>query len=165
AEPLVHRGRAQLRALGRQVNVHTPDGAVADAGAPAGRVHITIRGLSKRFGDHHLYTAFDLDIPRAQITSGFGPNGCGKSSLINMVAGLAPMDAGTVLFDGKPIERTVIGYVFQNYREALFPWKRALDNITYPLRLAGKPSAECAARAAELVQAFEGTFDLHPYPS
>ena len=68
---------------------------------------------------------------------------------------------GIEVFDGKPIEQTVIGYVFQNYREALFPWKRALDNITYPLRLAGKSSAECAARAEEVIQAFDIKFDLH----
>jgi NitT/TauT family transport system ATP-binding protein len=146
------------------VSARAPDRATSGPEATAERAHITIRGLSKRFGGHQLYTAFDLDIPRAQITSVFGPNGCGKSSMMNMVAGLVPMDAGTVLFDGKPIERTVIGYVFQNYREALFPWKRALDNIKYPLRLAGKSPAECEARAAELVQAFDITFDLHRYP-
>ena len=146
------------------MNVRARDRATSDTEATSGPAHITIRGLSKRFGGHQLYTAFDLDIPKAQITSVFGPNGCGKSSMINMVAGLVPMDAGTVLFDGKPIERTVIGYVFQNYREALFPWKRALDNIKYPLRLAGKSPAECEARAAELVQAFDIKFDLHRYP-
>ena len=146
------------------MNVRAPYRATSDPEATAGRAHITIRGLSKRFGDHQLYTAFDLDIPKAQITSVFGPNGCGKSTMINMVAGLVPMDAGTVLFDGKPIERTVIGYVFQNYREALFPWKRALDNIKYPLRLAGQSPAECEARATELVQAFDIKFDLHRYP-
>ncbi|PYM13046.1 MAG: nitrate ABC transporter ATP-binding protein [Candidatus Rokuibacteriota bacterium] len=136
----------------------------SDTPAGADRPHITIRGLSKRFGEHALYTDFDLDLPKAQITSVFGPNGCGKSTMINMVAGLVPKDAGTVLFDGKPIEQTVIGYVFQNYREALFPWKRALDNITYPLRLAGKSSAQCAARAEEVIQAFDIKFDLHRYP-
>lgn len=135
-------------------------GAARDGGHP----FITIRGLSKSFGGQPLYTNFDLDFPKAQITSVFGPNGCGKSTLINMVAGLIPMDMGSVLFDGKVLEQTVIGYVFQNYREALFPWKRAIDNIKYPLRLAGKSKAECEARAEELVQTFDIKFDLHRYP-
>jgi NitT/TauT family transport system ATP-binding protein len=135
--------------------------------APAGvapRTEITIRGLTKGFAGAPLYTDFDLDIPRGQITSIFGPNGCGKSTIINMVAGLVPMDAGEALFDGKRLRDTVIGYVFQNYREALFPWKRAIDNIKYPLRLAGKSRAECDARAAELVASFDIRFDLHRYP-
>lgn len=129
-----------------------------------GHPYITIRGLSKSFTGQPLYTGFSLDVPKAQITSVFGPNGCGKSTLINMIAGLIPMDAGDVRFDGKPLEQTVVGYVFQNYREALFPWRRAIDNIKYPLKLARKSKGECDARAEELVQTFDIRFDLHRYP-
>ena len=83
----------------------------------------------------------------------FGPNGCGKSTLINMVAGLIPVDAGEILFDGKPLREIKFGYVFQNYREALFPWLRAFDNIEYPLKLmhmaaAGAPRPGGAAGRA-----------------
>jgi NitT/TauT family transport system ATP-binding protein len=138
----------------------SPDQAAA--GVPA--THITIRGLTKSFAGQPLYTDFDLDFPKGRITSVFGPNGCGKSTMINMVAGLLPMDAGQVLFDGKPLSQTVIGYVFQNYRDALFPWKRAIDNIRYPLRIAGKSRGECDARTDELVQSFDIRFDLNRYP-
>ncbi len=126
--------------------------------------HITIRGLTKSFAGQALYTNFDLDLPKGKITSIFGPNGCGKSTMINMVAGLLPMDAGEALFDGKTLAQTVIGYVFQNYRDALFPWKRAIDNIKYPLKIAGVSRGECDARTAELVQSFDIRFDLNRYP-
>jgi NitT/TauT family transport system ATP-binding protein len=138
--------------------------APAAAVAVKPRTEITIRGLTKSFAGQPLYSNFDLDLPKGQITTIFGPNGCGKSTIINMVAGLLPMDAGEALFDGKPLRDTVIGYVFQNYREALFPWKRAIDNIKYPLRLAGRTRAECDARADELVASFDIKFDLHRYP-
>jgi len=46
------------------------------------------RGLTKRFSDATIYDNFDFDIPRGKLTSCFGPNGCGKSTLINMIAGL-----------------------------------------------------------------------------
>ena len=128
------------------------------------QTHITIRGLSKTFAGQPLYTDFDLDFPRARITSIFGPNGCGKSTLINMIAGLLEMDSGEVRFDGKTLANTKIGYVFQNYREALFPWKRAIDNVKYPLKLEGKSSAECEARAQELIRSFDVRFDLNRYP-
>jgi len=128
------------------------------------KAEITIRGLTKSFAGQPLYRDFDLDVPKGQITTIFGPNGCGKSTIINMAAGLLPMDAGEALFDGKTLGDTVIGYVFQNYREALFPWKRAIDNIKYPLRLAGRSAAECEARAQELVASFDIRFDLHRYP-
>src|SRR5688572_3650799 len=86
---------------------------------PAPKTHVTVRGLSKRFAGKPLYTNFNLDLPRGKIVSIFGPNGCGKSTLMNMIAGLLPLDAGEILFDGKSLKDTKIGYVFQNYRDAL----------------------------------------------
>src|SRR5215471_15332969 len=82
---------------------------------------ITIRGLSKSFNQSVIYDRFDLDLPQGEFVSIFGPNGCGKSTLINMISGLLPLDRGQVLFDGQTIEETRRSYVFQNYRDALFP--------------------------------------------
>ncbi|WP_233234792.1 ABC transporter ATP-binding protein [Bordetella sp. LUAb4] len=130
---------------------------------PAG-THITIRGLTKYFAGWPLYENFDLDIPKNKIVSVFGPNGCGKSTLINMIAGLIPIDRGEILFDGKSLKDTRIGYVFQNYREALFPWMRTIDNIAYPLLLEGKSKAEVDRRMEELVASFDVKFDLNRYP-
>ena len=75
---------------------------------PAG-THITIRNLTKYFAGWPLYENFNLDIPKNQIVSVFGPNGCGKSTLINMIAGLIPIDSGEILFDGKSLKDTTIG--------------------------------------------------------
>lgn len=126
--------------------------------------HITVRGLTKRFDQVTLYESFDLDIPKGKIVSVFGPNGCGKSTLINMIAGLLPYDAGDILFDGKEIRDTRIGYVFQNYREAVFPWLRAIDNIRYPLRFLGLKQAERDAKVDALLAAFDVKLDLQRYP-
>src|SRR6266571_8530163 len=114
-------------------------------GAAGKRPHVTIRGLRKRFDKTVIYDNFDLDIPRGELISVFGPNGCGKSTLINMIAGLIPLDAGQVLFDGMLLSEIKFGYVFQNYREALFPWIRAFDNIAYPLKMKGIDKAERSA--------------------
>src|ERR1700757_3384349 len=103
---------------------------------------VTVRGLTKRFPDAVVYDRFDLDIPRGKLVSIFDPNGCGESTLINMITGLIPIDAGEILFDGKPLRDIKFGYVFQNYREALFPWLRAIDKIQYPLKLMKLPKAE-----------------------
>jgi NitT/TauT family transport system ATP-binding protein len=126
--------------------------------------HVTIRGLSKRFDDVAIYENFDLDLPRGKLISVFGPNGCGKSTLINMIAGLFPVDAGEILFDGQPLSEIKFGYVFQNYREALFPWLRAFDNIEYPLKLMGLPQAERRLRVERLVSHLDVKIDLRLYP-
>ena len=131
---------------------------------PAPDTLVTIRDLNKAFGGVDLYRDFDLDLPRGKIVSIFGPNGCGKSTLINMVAGLLPIDGGQILFDGKTLSDTRIGYVFQNYRDALFPWMSAWDNIAYPLRRGGAKRDEFTRRVEELKQLFEIRFDLKLYP-
>jgi len=130
---------------------------------PAG-THITIRGLTKYFAGWPLYENFDLNIPKHSIVSVFGPNGCGKSTLKNMIAGLSPIDSGEILFDGKSLAETKIGYVFQNYRDALFPWVRTIDNIAYPLKLEGKSKVDVDRRVEELVASFDVKFDLKRYP-
>ena len=126
--------------------------AGADGAPAAPSAHVTIRGLTKHFPDAVLYDRFDLDIPRGKLVSIFGPNGCGKSTLINMITGLIPTDAGEILFDGKPPRDIKFGYVFQNYREALFPWLRAIDNIQYPLRLMKLPKAERRMRTERMIE-------------
>jgi NitT/TauT family transport system ATP-binding protein len=137
---------------------------VRPPGRASGRPHVTIRGLSKRFGNTVIYDSFDLDIPRGELISVFGPNGCGKSTLINMIAGLVPPDAGEILFDGMKLADIKFGYVFQNYREALFPWLRAFDNIAYPLKLMKIAPPEQKMRTERLVARLGITLDLNLYP-
>jgi NitT/TauT family transport system ATP-binding protein len=138
----------------------------ASPAAPAAtkRPHVTIRGLSKRFDKAVVYDNFDLDIPRGELISVFGPNGCGKSTLINMIAGLIPVDKGEILFDGMRLSEIKFGYVFQNYREALFPWLRAFDNIAYPLKMMQVSRAERRARTERLVAHLGVKLDLNLYP-
>ena len=147
-------------AIAQTANV-TPTPA---AGETAKRPHLTIRGLSKSFEKTAVYDNFDLDIPRGELISVFGPNGCGKSTLINMIAGLIPADAGQILFDGRRLAEIKFGYVFQNYREALFPWMRAFDNIAYPLKLMNVPPGERRVRTEKLVAHLGIKLDLGLYP-
>jgi NitT/TauT family transport system ATP-binding protein len=131
---------------------------------PPREAAISIRGLRKAFGGQPVYSGFDLDVRRGDILAIFGPNGCGKSTLINMAAGLLPTDGGTILYDGRDVADVRVGYVFQNYREALFPWRRAADNIRYPLRLMGLAKPEIERRVERLAASFRVRFDLNRYP-
>ncbi len=126
--------------------------------------HITVEGLTKVFAGGSLYENFNLNILKSHITCIFGPNGCGKSTLLNMIAGIIQPDAGSISFEGRGIKTVKVGYVFQNYREALFPWLRAIDNIEYPLRVEGMNRAERRQRVYELVDSFGIKIDLSKYP-
>lgn len=111
-----------------------------EAGPPPARQHPWAHQAVWR----RAYNKFDLDIPRGRLISIIDPNGCRKSTLINMVAGLIPVDAGEILFDGKLIHAIKFGYVFQNYREAFFPWLQAI------VRDAGNVCKHLRRRSARL---------------
>jgi NitT/TauT family transport system ATP-binding protein len=81
-----------------------------------------------------------------------------------MISGLMPMDAGEVLHDGASIRETNISYVFQNYREALFPWLRAIDNIHYPLKVKGIGRKRREETVEKLLAEFEIKIDLNAFP-
>lgn len=128
------------------------------------RGRLVIKGLRKSFKDKVIYDGFDLELELGTFTSIFGPNGCGKSTLINMISGLMPRDGGTVLYDGRTIEETSISYVFQNYREALFPWRRAIDNIRYPMDRQGYSRKRREEKIEQLIEDFGIRIDLNAYP-
>lgn len=154
--------------MGKVTAIRTSDWPAAESPPAPERkprqAHITVRGLSKKFQGTTIYDDFSIDLPMGKFISVFGPNGCGKSTLINMISGLMPMDAGEVLYDGQSIRDTRISYVFQNYREALFPWMRAIDNIHYPLKVLGVDRTERRRRVEKLLAEFDVPFDLNAYP-
>lgn len=132
--------------------------------AKSRRGHLVIQGLKKTFAGNVVYDGFNLELELGTFTSIFGPNGCGKSTLINMISGLMERDSGEVLYDGATIEETSISYVFQNYREALFPWRKAIDNIRYPMDRRGYSKKKREERIEQLIEDFGIKIDLNAYP-
>src|SRR3954468_21553325 len=128
---------------------------------------VTLNGLQKSYGDVQIIKGVDLQVDDREFCVFVGPSGCGKSTLLRMIAGLEEVTAGELMVDGRevtdaqPRERD-IAMVFQSY--ALYPHMTVRKNIGYPLRLAGLPSEEIAARvneAARLLQ-LEAVLDRKP---
>jgi NitT/TauT family transport system ATP-binding protein len=122
--------------------------------ATRGPATIELVGVSKRFRtpSGEIYTAltdFTLSVGRGEFVSIVGPTGCGKSTTLSLISGLAPPSAGEVRVMGKPVEGIgkELGYVFQG--DVLFPWKSVLGNVSAGLRFRGVPKREANDRARE----------------
>ncbi len=126
--------------------------------------YIQITGLGKSFGAQVIFDQFDLMLPQGQLTSLFGPNGCGKSTLINLLAGVIKPDRGQLAIAHQPPQQSRIGYVWQNYRESLFPWLTVQENLLYPLKLQRLTQREAQRYLDQLMDTCAITLDLNRYP-
>ena len=64
---------------------------------------LQIDGLQKRFGSRHVLDGFSLQVQRGEVVGLLGPNGCGKSTVLNIVCQLLQADAGQVQLMGQPL--------------------------------------------------------------
>lgn len=74
---------------------------------------------------------FNLDIKEGEFISIFGPNGCGKTTLLNLISSIEQPSSGSIVFN--PFSNKRIGVVFQDYNNSLMPWLNCLKNICFPL--------------------------------
>lgn len=100
-----------------------------------------------------------FDVAEKSFMTLFGPNGCGKTTLMNLLCGADKgLTSGTI--EGAEALRGQIGFVFQDYRRTLLPWRSGIGNILLPLQLRGVSRAEQMKRLDALVARLNPDFDL-----
>jgi putrescine transport system ATP-binding protein len=119
---------------------------------PVSEPIVRIEGLTKRFGAVVAVDGVDLDVTRGELFALLGGSGCGKTTLLRMLAGLETPDAGRILIDGQdmtwtPAHLRPVNMMFQSY--ALFPHMDVATNVGYGLRREGVAKAETAERVRE----------------
>ncbi len=115
-------------------------------------IGISIRQVSKRFGETLALDQVDLEIAPGEIFFLLGPSGCGKTTLLRALAGFLFPDSGSIFFGKEEVTRMPAhlrrtGMVFQNY--ALWPHKTVAENVAFGLEELGEPKAEIKKRVAE----------------
>ena len=93
-----------------------------------------------------------LDVMPGEFLSVIGPSGCGKSTLFNIMGGLLDGYSGSVRVAGETIRgpHPSIGMIFQE--ESTFPWRTVIDNVAFPLEIAGMGKAEHYEKARHFVE-------------
>lgn len=113
---------------------------------------VTIERLAKRFGETQAVAGVDLEIGRGELFALLGGSGCGKTTLLRLLAGFETPDAGRILIDGQdmtgvPPHVRPVNMMFQSY--ALFPHMNVAANVAYGLRREGVPKSEIGTRVVE----------------
>lgn len=125
----------------------------------AGKVFITPEG------EHEVVRDLSFATKENEFLVLFGPGQCGKTTIINMIAGFEDVTSGQVLADGKKVEKPEPsrGVVFQNI--ALFPWMTTMGNVEYGLKIRGVKKKERRAAAQKYIDlvglhGFENSFPV-----
>jgi NitT/TauT family transport system ATP-binding protein len=132
-----------------------PTGRAA-ADPSASQPILTVDDVVKRFvTPEGVITAVDhvsFTVGQGEFVGVIGPSGCGKSTLFNVMGGLIDTYEGRVLVGNERINgpHPAVGMIFQE--ESTFPWRTVVDNVAFPLEIAGMAKAERLAKARHFVK-------------
>ena len=131
-------------------------------------VRLSIEGIHKTFstdrGDVQVINGVSFEVYDNEFLVILGPGHCGKTILLNIIAGLEPQTSGKIILDGNEMKGvdSSIGMVFQKL--ALLPWKTVIANVMFPLKLAGVDKKTRRAKAQKHIDTVGLTGFENAYP-
>ncbi len=106
---------------------------------------IALVDVCKSFNGHPVLNKMSLAVRKNEVAGLLGRSGCGKSTVLKLVAGLLHPDSGSVKVGSRKI-----GYIFQEHR--LIPWKTALENVCFSLKASGCSTEESQEKAVKFIK-------------
>jgi ABC-type sugar transport system ATPase subunit len=130
-------------------------------------IGLQLKGVGKAFGTVRVVQDLDLDVYRGEFVVLLGESGCGKSTVLRMIAGLDDVSEGRIFIDGRDVTDMAprsrdIAMVFQSY--ALYPHMDVAQNMSFALELAGVAAAEITRRVNEAAAVLNITHLLQRKP-
>jgi NitT/TauT family transport system ATP-binding protein len=131
---------------------------------------LEIRDLNQSFprddgGNLVVLDHVNFEVKDKEFVCILGSSGCGKTTLLRLIAGLDEAQAGSIFLDGEEMKGTSpkVGMVFQEY--SLFPWRTVIDNIAFGLEMQGMPKEERYRKAERYLELVNLTQFRNSYPS
>ena len=117
---------------------------------------LEIKNISKGFGEIYnredILEDFDLKVMSAELLVLVGPSGCGKSTFVNLIAGFDKVDTGSIIMDGKEINKPGNDRMVVFQETALIPWQTTIDNITFGPLIRGEDKSTIKKDAETLLE-------------
>jgi NitT/TauT family transport system ATP-binding protein len=118
-------------------------------------------------GGRAIVRDISFEVKRGEFVCVIGASGCGKTTLLRLLAGLVAPTAGSVRLGGQPVSGPSrdVALVFQDYSRALLPWRTATGNVSLALEALGTPAAERDRRIGRLLAKVGLADHAEKYPS
>ena len=117
---------------------------------------LEIKNISKGFGEIYnredILEDFDLKVMSTELLVLVGPSGCGKSTFVNLIAGFDKVDSGSIIMDGKEINKPGNDRMVVFQETALIPWQTTIDNITFGPLIRGEDKSTIKKDAETLLE-------------
>lgn len=126
---------------------------------------LVVKNLSKKFDNSEKSTlnSIDLEIKDGEFICIVGASGCGKTTLLNLIAGLETPTTGEILLDGNKVTKPGADRTVMFQEHGLYPWLNVIDNVKFPLKLAKMPKEEQEKRATHYLK-MVGLLEYKNYP-
>ena len=131
------------------------------------QVALEFEAVALELGGRTIVADIGFTVARGEFVSVIGASGCGKTTLLRLLAGLIAPSHGKVRLDGRPVTTPSrqVALVFQDYGRALLPWRTATGNVSLALEAMGVPPAERPQRIAALLAKTGLAGHADKYPS
>jgi len=128
---------------------------------------LEINHIEKSFGQEQVVKDLSLQLEAHRTLSILGKSGCGKTSMLKMIAGLVKADQGQIILNGKdigelPPEKRNVVYLYQE--DLLFPHLNVTENIAFGLRIKKQPEDQIQSKVSEMISFLELDQQAHKMP-
>jgi len=115
-------------------------------------IEVSFDSVELRLGSYNVLRNFSFDVPRGQFVALVGPTGCGKSSVLNLVAGLLKPSGGLIRTGGRSLTSINRDAAYMLQQDALLPWKTVVENIILGPVVRGVSRSQATRDAQEWVE-------------